>query len=144
MHTSSFFDETTGIDFTNKASSVPISIGVNYLGEVSSDVQFGIGGYLGLGPNTQYSAIASNKDTPNETNYSGNAFHILLRTSLILKISEMSQLFAEGGYRYLNTGSLSVSKTGNGSSVFASNGDTAPVAVNLSGPFLGGGLSLSF
>jgi hypothetical protein len=94
---------------------------------------------VGHAINTNLTETASSLPSPNVNEYSSTAISGMFRLSLEYTLTRMVGIFAEGGYRLLDTSSAAPTQTGSGGTIFQSNGQYQSLPLNLSGPFIGGG-----
>jgi hypothetical protein len=125
-------------------SSTPVTAGLSYAFVKQKPIL--LQGSVLLGPafSTTLDATATDLAAPNMTELSTTAFTELLKLDLGMQLSSAVELFIEGGYRFLKTSSVGPTTTVNGSALFQSNGVNVPVPLDLSGPFIGGGLGFFF
>jgi hypothetical protein len=118
-------------------SSAPVSVGVGFQIGRWKYVHFYASGLVGVGFNTQITA--------NQATLSENTFTEMVKFDADIPVYKSVGAFVEGGYRFLKTSSLTPpSPSVNGAAIFSNNGTFTPTALDLSGPFVGAGLSVQF
>ena len=126
-------------------SSTPVSVGVGFQIGRWKYVHFYASGLVGIGFNTQITATAPNAPQPNQTTLSESTFTEMVKFDAAIPIYKSVGAFVEGGYRFLKTSSLSPPSQGvNGAAIFSNNGTYTPTAIDMSGPFVGAGVSVQF
>jgi uncharacterized protein YgiM (DUF1202 family) len=141
-------DQKTLKSFSMNLSSYPVMAGLNLA--LTSDTKwsthFAVMGGLGL--LTDLTAIDLSDAAPNVTEMTSTTFTGVAAFDLTYSFSKTWSVFAEVGYRYLQTSPIipGTPTSANGAAIFEAPNTQAfsPVSLNLSGPFVGGGMSVSF
>jgi hypothetical protein len=123
-------------------SSLPLSTGLDVRVTHSGALEGHISLLVGYAFKTQFSATARQQASPNLTEFSTGAFNEMLKFDLRIPLGSRCSLYGEAGYRFLKTASIGPETVGNGGTVFQAGG--IPTSLDLSGPFVGGGLGFSF
>lgn len=125
-------------------SALPVSVGASYDLIDKGKFKLQAAALLGYASGVQLTENASGFPSPNVTQFSSSAMMEMLRINADYKISDLLSLYAEAGYRLLKTSSVPPSQTGNGGTLFQSNGSYASIPLNLDGPVLGVGVVFNF
>jgi uncharacterized protein YgiM (DUF1202 family) len=141
-------DQKTLKSFSMNLTSYPVMAGLNLA--LTSDTHwsthFAVMGGLGL--LTDLTAIDLSDTAPNVTEMTSTTFTGVAAFDLTYSFNKTWSVFAEAGYRYLQTSQIipGTSASANGAGIFESPNTTnfVPVTLNLSGPFIGAGLGVSF
>ncbi len=120
-------------------SSLPVMVGLDYHLPHPRKIRVHLSALVGPAINTNLTETAASLPSPNVTEYSSTAISGMFRLSLEYTLSRMVGIFAEGGYRLLDTSSAAPTQSGAGGTLFQSNGQYQSLPLNLSGPFIGGG-----
>jgi hypothetical protein len=137
--------DAVGNTFQFNLSSVPVMVGLMLRAANGSNFSWDFGAYVGEAFGTQVSGTATNLAAPNVTTISASAPTFLIDTDVNWHITEPFWIFAELGYRYLQTSSQTPTTVGAGQGIFQnSSGSFVAVPINLSGPVVNFGLRLNF
>ncbi len=139
-------DQTTKNTFQMNTTAIPIMAGIDWAPVRFKSLTFHLALDLGLSVVTDLNSTALNLSSPNVTDLTSLAFAGMLNLRVDWNVWKIFSLFVEGGYRYLQTGSLTpnTASSANGAGVFQVNNAFSPVTLNLSGPFADGGVGVSF
>jgi hypothetical protein len=121
-------------------SSAPVYVGIGFQLGRWKYVHFYASGLVGIGFNTQITATAGS----NQASLSESTFTEMVKFDAAIPIHKAFGAFLEAGYRFLKTSSLSPQQINSASTVFENNGSYPPTAIDMSGPFFGGGASFQF
>ena len=121
-------------------SSTPIMTGLEYTFARSHSVFVQGSLLLGIAIATTLDMTATSLPQPNLTELQATSFTEMVQIDAGVDLSRMFALFVEGGYRFLKSESVGPSIIGNGGTVFQTNGQNVSIPLDLSGPFVGGGL----
>ncbi len=139
-------DTATLKTFQIDVSSIPFQMGIELtlIRDRRLSTHFSILG--GLAVQTLLQSTALNEDAPNVTEHSAQAFTGMAKVDLTWHLGSTFSLFLEGGYRYLKTVQIVPGTSVNGSSLYkdALTQSFIPIAIDLSGPFVGGGIGVTF
>lgn len=118
--------------------TLPVQVGIGFELLRAERARISLLGMGGMGLGTVFSSTALDQAGANVTEF--RAYPIAAQGALEVDFTiwKKLHLVLEGGYRYLRASSLKSTLTGVGSSVFTSNFD-----INLSGPYVMGGISLT-
>ena len=138
-------DQKTLKSFNMNLTSYPVMAGLN-LALTSGpkwSTHFAVMGGLGL--LTDLTAIDLSDPAPNVTEMTSTTFTGVAAFDLTYSFTKTWAVFAEAGYRYLQTSQIIPGAVENGSQIFENpnTGSFTPVSLNLSGPFIGFGLMVS-
>jgi hypothetical protein len=120
-------------------SSIPVMAGLDYHLPHPRKIRIHFSALVGPALNTNLTETASSLPSPNVTEYSSTAITEMIRFNFEYTLTRMVGIFAEGGYRFLDTSAAAPTLTGSGGTIFQSNGQYQSLPLNLSGPFIGGG-----
>jgi hypothetical protein len=105
-----------------------------------------IGALAGMGLSQTITATDLSSAAPNVTTMSSKGFAGLAKLDVHYQATSALGLFLEGGYRLQKSPPMQPTDSPNGSQIFKdqTSGLYVPVTLDYSGPFGGGGLSISF
>jgi len=137
----SLTDSTSTTNFTVNLGSLPVMGGLDLQLVRSPKFSLHLGAFAGM-------AFATQLQSTNMTNSTSSDYIATVSTQSITALgklevgwhfSQVFSLFLEGGYRYLQTSTLTAPTSNNGALILQSS-----FILNFSGPIAGGGLSISF
>jgi hypothetical protein len=105
-----------------------------------------LGALAGVGLSSTITATDLSSNAPNVTTMSSTSFAGLAKLDVHWLVTGPLGFFIEGGYRLQKSPLMQPTDSPNGSQIFKdqTTGVYVPVSLNYSGPFVGGGLSVSF
>lgn len=131
--------KTFQLDLNSTPAMLGIELDVNKEGRLTT--QFAV--MAGLALHTNLTSTALNITEPNTTELEDHAFTGLAKVNLNWQFTKTVGIFGEAGYRLLKTKSVYPGRAGNGSDIFAVSGAFVPLAFDLSGMVVGGGIVIN-
>lgn len=133
-------DSGTNKSYLLELNSMPISAGAEYRWLKSSLFSGHLSLLVGYSPITSLRSTSVSDSTNNVTEVKSSEVGLLTKVDLHFYLFRFLSIFGEVGYRYQQSPQLTVSNTGAYSSAVIN----STFKINLSGPFVGGGVSLAF
>jgi hypothetical protein len=126
-------------------SSLPVMLGAELTLSKTRSFSSHVTVMGGLGLSTKLQATSVDDVAPNVTTVTAQPITAVGKLDFTYFFDDVWSLFFEGGYRYLKTSQLTPADSPNGSQIFKDPNTSAfvPVALDLSGPFVGLGLAIT-
>ncbi len=135
-------DHSTSRVFQVNLGSLPIMAGLQYVFYEGNHLSLEVGALGGMAVEAEVQAMVTSAASPSSTLvlFTGSYLTFLGKVNANWKFSRLFSVFAEGGYRVLNTTQFTNPNiTGSGTDILQQS-----FSLNLGGPVVGGGLVFNF
>lgn len=124
--------------------SYPVMGGFDFYFSKEAALRLSLGVFAGVATGTTFTAEAINLSAPNTVVLSSSPFTAYVRANVTRPLGRIVSVFAELGYRHLNTSEISTVNSSNGGGIWVVNNAFKARSIDLSGFVLAAGLGVHF